>query len=49
MFWIGLIIGLVLETIFSAVIIKWLGRAKKTAQELAHDVEAEANKFSKKL
>lgn len=44
MFLFGLIIGIAIGTIFSAVIIKWANKAKTTAKEFAHDVQQEASK-----
>lgn len=49
MFTIGLIIGLVVGVIFNVVIVKWWQKAKKTTQELAHDIETEAKKASQKF
>ena len=40
--------GVVVGTLFHAVFSKWGNKAKATAQELAHDVEVEASKLSKK-
>jgi uncharacterized membrane-anchored protein YhcB (DUF1043 family) len=49
MFLFGLIIGLVVGTVFSAVIIKYFNRVKAVAKEVAHDVETEATKFKSKI
>jgi hypothetical protein len=40
--------GIVVGTIFHAVFSKWGNKAKATAKEIAHDVEVEAGKLSKK-
>lgn len=48
MFTLGLIIGVVIGTIFHAVIVKWWGKGKATAQEIAKDVKAEVDKTIKK-
>jgi hypothetical protein len=42
------IAGIVVGTIFHAVFTKWYNKGKATAKELAHDVEVEAGKLSKK-
>lgn len=40
--------GIVVGTLFHAVFTKWGNKAKSTAKELAHDIETEASKLSKK-
>lgn len=49
MFWIGLIIGVVLGTIFHAVFSKWWNKGKATAKEFVSDVKIEAEKAAKKM
>jgi hypothetical protein len=47
MFLFGLILGLIVGTIFHAVISKWYNKAKATGTEFAKDVKAEAEKVIK--
>jgi hypothetical protein len=44
MFWLGLIIGIAVGTIFHAVFSKWGAKAKNVGQELANDIKTEAGK-----
>lgn len=48
MFTIGLIIGIVLGTIFHAVFMKWGAKAKKVGSEIASDFKTEYDKTKAK-